>query len=128
MVFDYAVEHMTHMTFFIQIKSIDIRVTPKNQATDQPSSIRLWIVKKLHDFKVVGGDVRVCGHGGIWQERMRAWESVLCLMTVLPQGMGHVAELFNRVLLLRTLLLLGVHFCLSFGYVWWVAVKERGDL
>ena len=124
------------MTFFIQIKSIDIiRVTPKNQATDQPSSIRLWIVKKLHDFKVVGGDVRVCGRGGVWQERMRAWEetgecslSYDCLMTVLPQGMGHVAEMFNRVLLLRTLLLLGIHFCLSFGYVWWVAVKERGDL
>ena len=36
---------------------------------------------------------------------------------VLPQGAGRVLELFKRVLLKRTLLLLGIHFCLSFGCV-----------
>eukprot|EP00731_Ephydatia_muelleri_P012149 Em0006g1043a len=99
----YRLNHIHRPGKEFPIKSIDIRVTPKNQATDQPSSIRLWIVKKLHDFKV---------------------------------GMGHVAELFNRVLLLRTLLLLGVHFCLSFGgygvSLWYPTyveqINERADV
>ena len=41
------------LAFCTQIKSIDIKVTPKSYTTNKSTSVSRWIVNKLQDFKEV---------------------------------------------------------------------------